>query len=179
MPPARSDGDGRERQRDRKAARPPPEHDPARVRPQPVRRRLQAGQRGAARLGAQVARIKDRALHPPARPRRGPPCHGLVPRADRGADGARRIGAQGERGVDLPPRLQPVWATGGAAQAAGAAQAEARPQAAQRPARARHPQPHPDPPAADKGPSSQPVRPLGGRSDALSPPARHPADAAG
>ena len=179
MPPARPDGDGPERQRDRQAARPPPEHDPARARPQPVRRRLQAGQRRAARLGAQAARLEDRALHPPSRPRRGPPCHGMVPGADRGADGARRIGAQGQRGVDLPPRLQPGRATGRAAAAARATQAEARPATAQRPARARHPQPHADPPAPDKGPSSQPVRPLGGRPHALPPPARHPPDAAG
>ena len=67
----------------------------------------------------------------------------------------------------------------GPAAPARATQAEARPAAAQRPARARHPQPDADPSAADKGPSSQPVRPLGGRPDALPPPARHPPDAAG
>ena len=80
---------------------------------------------------------------------------------------------------DLPPRLQRGRATGRAAAAARATQVEARPATAQRPARACHPQPHADPPAPDKGPSSQPVRPLGGRPHALPPPARHPPDAAG
>ena len=89
------------------------------------------------------------------------------------------VGARDQRGVHLPPCLQPGRQARGPAAAAGAAQAEARPAATQRPARARHPQPHADPSAADKGPSSQPVRPLGGRPDALPPPARHPADAAG
>jgi hypothetical protein len=179
MPPARDDGDGPEHQRDRQAARPAPEHGPARARAQPVRRRLPAGQRGPPCLGAQAARLEDRALHPPARPRRGPPCHGLVPGADRGADGVRRSGAQGQRGVDLPPRVQSRRKVRGPAAIARAAQAEARASAAQRPARARDPEPDADPSAADKGPSSQPVRPLGGRPDALPPPARHPPDAAG
>ena len=73
----------------------------------------------------------------------------------------------------------PGRATGGAAPPSRAAQAKARPAAAERPARARHPEPHPNPSAADKGTSSQPVRPLGGRPDALPPPARHPPDPAG
>ena len=75
------------------------------------------------------------------------------------------------------PTVRPVVA--GPAPAARAAQAEAWPAASQRTPRARHPQPDADPPAADKGASAQPVRPLGGRPDALPPPARHPPDTAG
>jgi IS30 family transposase len=58
---------------------------------------------------------------------------------------------------------------------AGAAQSEARSTTAQRSPRAVDP----NPPSTDKGPSSQPVLTLGGRSDALPPPTRHPAYAAG
>ena len=32
----------------------------------------------SAGLGAQAARLEDRALHSPARPCRGSPCHGMV-----------------------------------------------------------------------------------------------------
>ena len=181
MPPSRDEGDGPARQRDCRAARPTQEHAAARARTQSVCRRLSAGQRRAPGLGAQAARLDDRALHPPARPRRGPSCHGRergpwpqcgraspadIPGADRGADEARRSGAQGRRGVHLSPRLQPDRSARRAAQDARAAQAEARTKATQRPARARHPQPDTDPAAADKGPSSQPVRPLGGRPHA-------------
>ena len=132
MPPARHDGDGPEHRRDRAAARPASEHHPARARAQSVRRRLPAGQRRATRVGAQAARLEDRALHPPARPRRGPPCHGMVAGADRGAHGARWIGARDQRGVHLPPYLQSGRSSRGPAPAARAAQAEAWPAASQR-----------------------------------------------
>ena len=87
---------------------------------------------------------------PAACPGRGPPCLGVVPGADRGADGARRIGSRDQRGVHLPPCLQPGRSARRAAAALGATQAETRPSATKRAARAGHPQPHADPSAADK-----------------------------
>ena len=68
----------------------------------------------------------------------------MVPGADRGADGAGGIGVRNQRGVHLPPRLQPGRKARGPA-AAGAAQTEARAPPPQRPARARHTQPHANP----------------------------------
>ena len=160
-PPARPDGDGRERQGDRQARAATGARSSASSRATGAQtatgRTARAGAPGRASCAARGSRAP-----PPSRPRRGSPCHGMVPGADRRADGARRIGAPGQRGVDLPPRLQPGRATGRASAAVGATQAEARPATAQGPPRARHPQPHADPPAPDKGPSSQSVRPWEG-----------------